>query len=124
MNTVQPRLFNDLPPQPRLSRSAAADRREDGMRRARKHADKVKKSWRLLGMVALEKFIAERGVRPFLAEEFVEWCRGNNVPQPPDGRAWGAVMSSARRLEIIEKVGTALAATSNLSPKVLWRVKA
>jgi hypothetical protein len=54
----------------------------------------------------------------------VEWCRKEGVPQPPDGRAWGSVISSARRLEIIQKVGTRLAATSNLSPKCLWRAVA
>jgi len=121
VNPQQPSLFGNLSADPR---SAAAARREDGMRRARKHAEKVTESWRLLGMVALEKFLKARGFKPFLAEEFVEWCRTNGVPLPPDGRAWGSVISSARRLEIIEKVGTALATTSNLSPKPLWRARA
>ena len=117
----QQSLF-DLTPRTRLSKTAAADRAEDGMRRARKHAEKTTKSWRLLGMVALEKFLSERKWEPFLAEEFVEWCRNRDAcPQPPDGRAWGSVISSARRLKIITKVGTRAASTSNLSPKPLWQ---
>ena len=117
----QQSLFGDMAPR-RLSRVAAEARAEDGMRRARKHAEKITKSWRLLGMVALEKFLSERKWEPFLAEEFVDWCRTRNAcPQPPDGRAWGSVISSARRLKIITKVGTRAASTSNLSPKPLWQ---
>jgi hypothetical protein len=118
-NEAQTSLFN-LGHPPRLSRRDAADRRDDGMRRARKHAEKITQSWRLIAMVGLEKFLRERS-DPFLAEQFVDWSRKNGVPQPPDGRAWGAVLSSARRLEIIEKVGVGLATTSNLSPKPLWK---
>jgi hypothetical protein len=91
------------------------------MRRARRHAEKITKSWRLLGMVALEKFLSERRWEPFLAEQFVDWCKKNEVPLPPDGRAWGSVIASARRLKIIVKVGWRGAATSNLSPKPLWQ---
>jgi hypothetical protein len=116
----QPGLFGDISKH-RLSRQDSSIRRDDGIRRARQHAEKVKKSWRLIGMVALEKFLALRGFQEFLAEEFVDWCRKDGTPQPPDGRAWGSVFTSARKLELIEKIGTRNAATSNLSPKVLWR---
>lgn len=117
----QQSLFGERPQPSRLSRTAANERAEDGMNRARKHAEKITKSWRLLGMVALEKFLAERRWEPFLAEQFVDWCKKNEVPLPPDGRAWGSVIASARRLKIIVKVGWGAAATSNLSPKPLWQ---
>jgi hypothetical protein len=116
---IQASLFSE-PPE-RLSTRAADHRRIEGMNRARKHAEREMKSWRLLGMVALEKFLVLRAGQPFLAETFVEWAKQNGVPLPPDGRAWGSVFSSARKLEIIVKVGVGLAATSNLSPKPMWR---
>ena len=114
-------LFGEQFSEDRLSRRDAAIRRDDGIRRARKHAEARLKSWRLLAMVALERYLVIRGSQEFLAEEFVEWGRKEKVPQPPDGRAWGSVFSSARRLDIIERVGTRNAATSNLSPKPLWK---
>lgn len=120
MSESQGSLFNLGRPS-RLSRPEARTRREDGMRRAREHAEKITKSWRLIGMVALERFLGERKDKPFLAEEFVDWSKKNGVPQPPDGRAWGSVLSSARKLDIIVKAGVGLATTSNLSPKPLWR---
>ena len=114
-------LFGEPISEDRLSRRDAATRRDDGIRRARKHAEARLKSWRLLAMVALEKYLAARQGEAFLAEEFIDWSRKNNIAQPPDGRAWGSVFSSARRLDIIERIGTRNAATSNLSPKPLWR---
>jgi hypothetical protein len=116
-------LFGEQFSEDRLSRRDAAIRRDDGIRRARKHAEARLKSWRLLGMVALEKYLVLRGDDKFLTEEFIEWGRKEKVPQPPDGRAWGSVISSAQKLDIIEKAGTRNAATSNLSPKVLWKKK-
>lgn len=117
----QSALFADPVVSNRLSRRDAERRMEDGMRRSRKHAEARLASWRLVAMIALEKFVRERGMQPFLAEAFVDWCRETRVPQPPDGRAWGSVISGARRLGTIERIGTAPAATSNLSPKPLWR---
>lgn len=104
-----------------LSKKKAAIRRDDGISRAETHAERVTANWRDVAMTALEKYLSERGNLPFLAEEFIDWTRKQEVPQPPDARAWGSVFSAARRDEQIERIGTAAAATSNLSPKPLWR---
>ena len=56
----------------------------------------------------------------FLAEEVRNFATGLDLP--PDGRAWGVVFRSAAREGLIVKAGYAPAKSSNLSPKVLWRV--
>ncbi len=105
----------------RLSKREAEIRRDQGMSRAEAHADRVTVNWREVASTALEKYLSEHGNAPFLAEQFIDWTRKHGVPQPPDGRAWGSVFSAARRGKRIERIGTAAASTSNLSPKPLWR---
>src|SRR5262245_43916112 len=53
-------------------------------------------------------------------EEVRDEARRAGLPEPTDGRAWGAVLQRARRAGLIEPAGTRKAVTSNLSPKVLW----
>ena len=61
---------------------------------------------------------AEVATQDFLAEQVVAACP---LPVPHDGRAWGPVFMRARRAGWIQKVGYAPSASSNLSPKCLWR---
>lgn len=70
-------------------------------------------------MHALEQYLDEHA-EPFLAEQFVAWSR-DRIDQPPDGRAWGSILSAARRRSLIKRIGTGAAITSNLSPKPLWQ---
>jgi hypothetical protein len=58
-------------------------------------------------------------IAKLLAENVRNWA-SDKLPDPPDGRAWGAVMQRARRAGYIRKVGYREAQSSNLSPKVLW----
>lgn len=116
--TAQTEMFDT--PSPRLSIETAALRRSDGMERARKHACQCKKDWSKKALDALQIYTLLHG-RPFLAETFLEWTRSTDVPQPPDGRAWGSVFAAARKQGIIERVGTGNAKTSNLSPKPMWQ---
>lgn len=96
----------------------AKARRDDGIQRAGDHAgDAWKKAAR--GYL-LEYLSHRRRGDDFLAEMVRDFAVG--LALPPDGRAWGAVFQSAARERLIEKVGYAPAKSSNLSPKVLWRV--
>lgn len=90
------------------------------MSRAEGHAERVEPGWRELALVSLEQFLAGHD-GSFLTEQFIEWSRKNGVEQPPDDRAWGPVITRAFRRRIIERVGFALARTSNLGPKSVWR---
>jgi hypothetical protein len=111
----QPSLFDDNG----NPRDAARARRDDGMARAAAHADAIKALWTEAAMHVFELYLAEHA-EPFLAEQFIAWSRGY-IDQPPDGRAWGSVLAAARRRGLIDRVGTANAVTSNLSPKPLWQ---
>lgn len=91
------------------------------MRRGQSHADAERGDWKRGAQLGLEHFLRTHRGMEFLAEEFVAWSKERLYPQPPDGRAWGAIFSRARKLGMIEAVGTRKAATSNLSPKPLWR---
>jgi hypothetical protein len=107
-------------PSPDLDRQRASDRADDGIRRAREHAESVVHAWRSLALVSLERYLSEIGRRPFLTEQFIRWSRANGLPAPPDDRAFGSVIRSAVKLQIIEKEGFRAAATSNLGIKTLW----
>jgi hypothetical protein len=105
----------------RLSRKDAEERRDDGMARAEQHAEAEIPKWKDLALDALCTFVSSRA-NPFLTEDFRVWTIATNAcPQPPEPRAWGAVMSAAKARGLVTPCGTGRAATSNLSPKVLWQ---
>jgi hypothetical protein len=58
---------------------------------------------------------------PFLSETFVLHAEAHGLAPPKDARAYGAIIRRAARRGQIVKVGYAPAASSNLSPKCLWR---
>jgi hypothetical protein len=99
---------------------AAHERADDGAKRAAEHADRVRAAWTQGAFDCLVVWLTWYP-ESFLAEQFVTECIGNGYAPPPDARAWGAVIQRAARKGCIVKVGYAPAATSNGSPKVLWR---
>jgi hypothetical protein len=102
----------------------AVERRDDGIARALEHAEQETPDWRVGAIRALECFLRERGNLPFLAEVFRVFATSNAlVEEPPDARAWGAVMTRAKKLGLVESCGAGRAITSNLSFKVLWKKK-
>jgi hypothetical protein len=116
-NTKQPGLFQILEQTPK---DEAVARRDGGIAKASGHAESVSPHWNEEADRALRVFLRTRD-GGFLAEEFVHWTRGNrDIAQPPDGRAWGAVVNRAARAGLIRKLGYAAANTSNRSPKCLW----
>lgn len=96
----------------------ARDRRDDGIDRA---AENAGLAWRLAARAYLVEYLLRIGSADFLAEDAREYAEGMGLEDPPDGRAWGAVVLEARRAGVIRKVGAAPARSSNLSYKTLWR---
>lgn len=95
----------------------ATVRRDAGIERAVTHADRVMLTWSDDAYSYLRTWLARKPRGDFLAEDaFAEF-----LIDPPDGRAFGAVIRRAARDGLIHKVGYRQAKTSNLSPKVLWR---
>ena len=116
---IQADLFSPTPNPVQV----AETRRDKGIQRGLTHAEQERLGWKLLALQALGRFLGERGDIPFLAEVFRIYARKNHVPDPPDARAWGAVMTAAKKEGMVESCGYAPALTSNLSPKVLWKRK-
>lgn len=98
----------------RAELDAAADRAAVGQERAASRASKIDPAWRSAAAIALRRY-AETHQR-FLAEDI----RGL-VPASADRRAMGAVVTDARRAGLIVRDGWAPAATSNCSPKPVWK---
>jgi len=117
---AQQDLFEDRQLRDRaLAMIEAEQRRDHGIARAALHADIVVESWNASADRWLGTYLEQqRG--PFLAEQFVAWL-GERLAAPPDPRAWGAVIRRAALKRRIVKVGYGPAASSNNSPKCVWR---
>lgn len=102
---------------------AARVRRDAGMARAVTHAGD---EWAQLARHELQRFAARQRLAetdgepaPWLAEEFIAWFAEQGNPLPPDKRAFGAVITRARRDGIIRECG-ASKSTTNCCYKPLW----
>ncbi len=102
---------------------AAAARRDTGMLNSVNHAEANSPGWQDEAAALLQQFVNGRRFagRSFMAEDFVAWASQIGLEDPPDKRAFGAVIQRAARAGVIRKVGYAPAKSSNLSPKVQWR---
>lgn len=110
----------DLPMSVLPSFASARRRAEDGMKRATDHAEADHKGWKEEALRFLRRY-CETHV-DFLTEDLIDAARGI-VPASPcegGGKAWGSVITTAKREGIIEKIGYRPARTSNLSPKPVW----
>lgn len=101
--------------------TASADharlRADDGIRRARKHADSVRHEWTQRAVGSLDVWAIGRG--EFLMEDF---RAAGLVAEPPDYHAWGAVTRAAVNQGVIVATGNMRpATTSNGSMKPTWR---
>lgn len=97
---------------------AAAERRDDGMTRAVQHADAVELFWSESAYAHLMDFC--RTQKAFLTEEARQFAEGRGLTNPPDSRAWGAVIRRAAKNGLIQRIGYKPAKSSNLAPKCLW----
>jgi len=92
-------------------------RRDKGMARASGHAESVNSNWNNEADAELRLFIETS--TEFLAEDFVRWTLNRAIAQPPDKRAWGAVIHRAAMSGIISRVGYKI--DQYASPKAVWR---
>lgn len=98
------------------------ERRDDGMQRAVDHADHVEPTWSTMASDMLAEFLEMTPVAAktgFLTEFFLDFARSRSLPDPPDRRAFGAVMNRAARKGLIVKSG--YAEDRFCSPKTVWR---
>lgn len=85
----------------------------DGGERAADHADRVRAGWRA---AAVEKFRIYAEHREYFTTEDVRLlAEKRGFDQPPDPRAWGAVMRSARKAGYIEPTGRTKMSVSTTS---------
>ena len=100
----------------------AVQRRNEGIEKSGKHADRKSHEWIERAVDAMAQYIQVQG-EAFLVEEFRVWAAQHvALLDPPDGRAWGAVTTVASRRGLIVKAGSRPATSSNLSLKWTWQV--
>ena len=102
--------------------AVARVRRDDGIQRAVDHADRVSHAWSVLAYQELVRFLNLNPVCArdgFLAQEYVASARLHKIPEPPDRRAFGAIIQRAARAGLIVKAG--YREDKFCSPKTLWR---
>jgi hypothetical protein len=107
-----------------LSWQQAEARRDAGMELAVEKADRDREGWSGDALDCVEMFCKAHGAgHQFLTETVRLYAETFAIIEAPENeRAWGAVMRRAAKDGLIRKAGYAPAASSNLSPKVLWEV--
>ena len=110
--------------------TAAEILRDEGMRQAVEHADAVHGNWSERAMDMLKDYLEllRYGLgegQQFTSEMVREYAEQMGLPDPPDKRAWGAVMVKAARAGLIVKKGwtTSRNPKVHCSPTSLWEIK-
>jgi hypothetical protein len=83
--------------------SEARQRRDDGMQRAADHADRVHRDWQTMAYEFFTNVFLKHHKGTFMAEDFRASCKGV-VPDPPSLRAFGAIITKARKNGLITRV--------------------
>ncbi len=109
MASPQREMFEILP-----TAAEAAARRDRGILAASSRDD----GWRDEALQFAERFIKRKPF--FLTEELVASSK-LEIPQPKDGRAWGAIVRRLASERRIAQAGVRRARTSNLSLKPYWQ---
>jgi len=100
-------LVNDLSPvqqAPVLDIKQARAERDNGIKRAADHADRVSDGWSDRAYQFLLKFLGNHN-GPFMAEEVRSAAALMDFELPPSARAWGSVVLKAAKAGIIERIG-------------------
>ncbi len=79
-------------------------------------------AWKETAVAALCDFCDGHVGEDHLAEEIRAAAEANGVARLDDARAWGQIMKMAEKRGVIKRVGYAPTASSNGSPKALWRM--
>jgi hypothetical protein len=93
----------------------------DGMNRAVDHADRVEPGWSDQAYEMMEGYALSHF--EFMTEEVRVWAYGEGLPQPPDGRAWGAVTSRAVKAGMIalNRYRKTRIPPAHATPRAVWR---
>jgi hypothetical protein len=96
--------------------------RDRGIKQAADNADAINTDWQQQALDFLKSYIKTH--QTFMVED-VRYASNGIIPEPPHSRAWGAVILTAARENIVERAG--YAKTSNpkahKTPATLWKVK-
>jgi hypothetical protein len=79
--------------------------------------------WKDKALVSLTKFIFKFPDLQFQTEDVRAWAYRNGLPEPPNHRAWGGIISSAKRKGIIAFVGYENVDNPNAhcTPAAVWK---
>ena len=105
-----------------LPSEAAKFLRDQGITMAAEAADRHIPLWQHQALSALLEYLKTQD-KEFMTEDFRQWAESEgNLPAPPSGRAYGAVMTTAFRNRVINHNGYGV--TSNPSahrtPASVW----
>lgn len=96
----------------------------EGAQRAADHADRAcsPSLWSVNALRFVRAYALTHSL--FMAEEVREWATTHGFPPPPDPRAWGHIITTAKRQGMIEASGeyrmTSLP-PAHSGPRVVWR---
>lgn len=80
--------------------------RDDGIKRAVDHADRVDPGWQDKAYKFLiERYLPQKN-GPFMTEDVRSFAAYWDIDPPPDNRAWGHVIVKAVKAGILKKAGT------------------
>lgn len=106
----------------RAALAAARVRADQGMDAAARRAERLHAGWCGMALHHLRQFAKHQGDRQLWTVEMARSVIEQDLPKPSDGRAWGVVVVRALAAGYIVKTDkTAAAASSNGSPKPLFR---
>jgi hypothetical protein len=97
--------------------------RDAGMQLALFNADDKVPGWPDQARRYLERFIHEKPFLKFQAEDVRAWAYGEGLPVPAHGRAWGSVITKAKRDGLIRFVGyeNVTNPRAHSTPASVWR---
>lgn len=101
------------------------DLAEQGAQLAADHADAVIEDWQDRAFYLLTEFCRHHAYGAQLTSERIrQYAEKQGLPNPPDKRAWGAIMLKAARKNLIRKIGWTTANDPKVhnNPVSLWTV--
>lgn len=95
---------------------------DDGMQRAVDHADAVEDRWSERAYQLLEEFAGSH--YEFMTEDVRQWAHEQqDLPKPPDPRAWGAVTVRGIQSRLFIRIGyrKTRIPPAHATPRPVWR---
>lgn len=114
-------IFGDRP-----AEEQAKARRDDGIYRAVSHADQVTPGWSDQAFKISAMYLSRLNAGSETTSEAIRLhAEGAGLADPPDTRAWGAVLLRLAKANKIKKLGwtTAQDPKAHCRPVTLWQIK-